>query len=116
MGPMIFRRLTPIGRVMRSARRRLEREGWSQASRGGATGPGPCAAWAICLATHKLKDVPSDVAILAFANHNDLPFRKPDYTGSQRTTSWNDTPGRTKAEVLAAFRKAEAAETLPGLI
>jgi hypothetical protein len=110
---MIFRRLTPIGHVMRRARRWIERKDWSQGRYDGIWTAGPCAAHAIVQTAFKLR-VDHDAAIQAFADHNDLPFPRPGYTGTQRTTNWNDTPGRTKVEVLAAFRKAEAAETAPG--
>lgn len=110
---MIFPRLTPVGRVLRRARRLIERKGWSQGRYDGTWTGGPCAASAIVKSAFKLR-VDADVAVQAFADHNGLPFPRPDYTGTQRTTVWNDTPGRCEYEVLRAFRRAEAAETTPG--
>jgi hypothetical protein len=98
---------------MREARRWIKQEGWSQGRPGGVVTGGPCAAYAVVESAIWLR-VDRDAAILAFADHNDLPHPKPGYTGTQRTTAWNDTPGRTEAEVIAALRKAEAAETRPG--
>lgn len=110
-GPFV--RLTPTGRVLRDARRMIQRKGWAQGRAGGASGPGPCAAWAICKSSWKGKGKgPSSEQVLAaFANHNDLPYPRPDYNPTQRTTVWNDTLGRTKVEVIEAFLAAEAAET-----
>jgi hypothetical protein len=110
-----FERLTPTGRVLRRARRMIERQGWAQGRVGGVTGSGPCAAHAIVLAARK-EPVDSDVVMAAFADHNELPYRRPGYSPTQRTTSWNDTLGRTEEEVLAAFRAAEAVETTSGFV
>jgi hypothetical protein len=106
-----FERLTPTGHALRRARRLIERKGWAQGSHNGVRGPGPCAAQAIVLAARK-EPVNFEVVLAAFATHNDLPYRRAGYSPTQRTTTWNDTLGRTKDEVLAAFEVAEAAETV----
>lgn len=108
---MIGRRLTRVGRVLRDARRLIEKEGWSQALGDGTPCTGPCAAHAIVRAARKQGEGLSDIAMARFANVNALPLRRPDYSPTQRTTSWNDTRGRTLQEVLGAFRRAERAET-----
>lgn len=104
-----FASLTPTGRALRRARRLIQRKGWSQGSYKGVQGPGPCAAHAIVQTAPK-ELMPVETVMYAFANHNDLPFSRPGNDPTQRTTIWNDTLGRTREEVIAAFKVAEAVE------
>ncbi len=115
---LIPTRLTPVGRRLRDARKAIEKKNWSQGRTDGVRTGGPCAAAAITYhagrrGRKKANYATPDEAMRAFADHNSLPYPKPDYSPTQRTTAWNDTLGRTREEVLAAFRNAEAWERRP---
>lgn len=88
--------------VLVAARNLIDREGWADHARGGDRSPtGPQCAGLACTAAAGEWGGVSLHAVVALQ----------DVVGED-LYQWNDTPGRTKEEVLAAFDKA-IAETAP---
>jgi hypothetical protein len=87
-----------IGKVLLDAADYIERHGWIQ--RTYKTNAGKvCATGAIVLSSPRGPDFPVPVIINATA-------RLKKYLGVDHIPVWNDTPGRTKDEIVAALRGA----------
>jgi hypothetical protein len=88
--------------VLRHAALLIEERGWMQ---GVSTGPSRCAVFAIDTAAGANNDVVHWRAHRVLASY--LGLNIPDVVGDRRPiVEWNDTPGRTAAEVIAALRAA----------
>ena len=88
-----------VHEVLVAARNLIDREGWTQ-NHYGRPGRGFCVYGACGAAEH------GSALCGGYGPAEDV-MRK--VLGAPQLAAWNDTPGRTKAEVLAAFDKAIAA-------
>lgn len=93
--------------VLVAARNLLEREGWVQ--RRGVTENGRCAVGATgCVAGLTPESCPVGAFDAFREANNALAVVLRERGESARVVDWNDTPGRTKEEVLALFARAIA--------
>jgi hypothetical protein len=96
-----------VHEVLVAARNLIDREGWKQADfrYSFSPGPGRCAYVALC-------DVRNDIEMANAATNALVRFIPRSGCPNEDLYDWNDTPGRTKEEVLALFDKA-IADTAP---
>jgi hypothetical protein len=87
-----------VHEVLVAARNLIDREGWKQADfrYSFSPGPGRCAYVALC-------DVRNDIEMANAATNALVRFIPRSGCPNEDLYDWNDTPGRTKEEVLALF-------------
>lgn len=80
--------------VLEAAANRIERLGWCQRRNGVKYGDGPnCAVGAM-------------IAVSTISDARPAQIRVENFLGVPRLMEWNDAPGRTAEEVIAALRAA----------